>query len=76
MHPLGEDVSQLKAEDLDAKISDLSRKYMIASRLGNPHVLTQLQNLIIMYRDEQRTRMAKDKLRQNDQDLDDLINVD
>lgn len=76
MHPLGEDVSQLKTEDLDAKISDLSRKYMIASRLGNPQVLTQLQNLITMYRDEQGHRMAKDKLRQNDQDLDDLINVD
>lgn len=75
MHPLTNDLSIITDQDLDEKIRDLNKKMSIAYRLGNPEVLTQLQNLLIIYREEFKSRYMK-KSMSDDQDFDKLINVD
>lgn len=75
MHPLSDDLSNITDQELDEKIRDLNKKMSIAYRLGNPEVLTQLQNLLIIYREEFKTRYMKKSI-SDDVDLDKLINVD
>lgn len=76
INPFMEDLSQLSETDLDQKISELTKKYYQIARLGNNNLLTQVQNFIIIYRDELHSRAMKRKLSDNDDDLDQLINVD
>lgn len=80
-NPLAKDPAILSDDDLQTTISDLQKKYLIASRSPNQSVLFQIQNSITMYSEEQRKR-SNDKLReqqkQNNEDgkdLGDLINV-
>lgn len=75
MHPLSSDLSTLSDQELDEKIRDLGKKSAIAHRLGSPEMLTQLQNLLIIYREEFKSRYMKKSII-DDQDLDKLINVD
>lgn len=75
-HPFEENVRDLKEEELTKRIGELSRKFAIASRLGQKEVLTQLQTFVTIYRDELRRRAIAAKLQANDKDLDQLINVD
>jgi hypothetical protein len=51
-HPFQEDPKQLTDTELTQKISELSKKYTQASRLGNAQLLTQLQTFVTIYRDE------------------------
>jgi len=39
LHPLQEDVTLLKDDELEEKIRDLSKKYLLASRYSNQSVL-------------------------------------
>ena len=80
-NPLAKDPAILSDDDLQTTISNLQKKYLIASRSPNQSVLFQIQNSITMYSEEQRKR-SNDKLReqqkQNNEDgkdLGDLINV-
>lgn len=78
-HPLEGDLSQLKDSEVEAKLSELTRKYYQASRLGNPDLLTQLSTFVTIYRDELRKRQAKAMMSTNNvtnEDLGQLINVD
>ena len=76
-HPFEENVRALKEEELTKRIGELSRKFAIASRLGQKEVLTQLQTFVTIYRDELRRRaMQPIKTNDQDKDLDQLINVD
>jgi len=76
-HPFQEDPKQLTDTELTQKISELSKKYTQASRLGNAQLLTQLQTFVTIYRDELRRRaMQPMKTNDQDKDLDQLINVD
>jgi len=76
-HPFQEDPKQLTDTELTQKISELSKKYTQASRLGNAQLLTQLQTFVTIYRDELRRRaMQPTKTNDQDKDLDQLINVD
>lgn len=76
-HPFQEDPKQLTDTELTQKISELSKKYTQASRLGNAQLLTQLQTFVTIYRDELRRRaMQPIKANDEDKDLDQLINVD
>lgn len=76
-HPFEENVRDLKEEELTKRIGELSRKFAIASRLGQKEVLTQLQTFVTIYRDELRRRaMQPIKTNDQDKDLDQLINVD
>lgn len=76
INPLTEDLSLLSDQELDEKLSDLTKKYHISYRLGKPQLLTQLENTINIYKEERSIRYHKQKLKDNDQDLDDLINVE
>jgi hypothetical protein len=76
-HPFEEDLTALTDTQLTERISELSRKYNAAARLGKGHMLTQLQTFVTIYRDEITRRAMSSKLRANDdKDLDQLINVD
>lgn len=80
-NPLAKDPAILSDDDLQTTISNLQKKYLIASRSPNQSVLFQIQNSITMYSEEQRKR-SNDKLREQQKksnedgkDLGDLINV-
>ena len=75
-HPFQEDPKDLTDTELTQKISELSKKYTQAARLGKGQLLTQLQTFVTIYRDEVRRRAITAKFEQNDKDLDQLINVD
>ena len=75
MHPLIEDLSELKDQELEAKILDLSKKYWI---VRNPDVKYQITLLLDAYQMELKIRRSKalEQTYQNrDKDLDKLINV-
>jgi hypothetical protein len=74
-HPLEGDLSLLKDTEIEQKLIELNKKYYAAARMGSRDLLTQLSTFITIYRDELSNRYAR-KLKQNDDDLDQLINVD
>ncbi len=74
-HPLEGDLSELKDNEIEQKLIELNKKYYAAARLGSRDLLTQLSTFITIYRDELSRRYAL-KLKQNGDDLDQLINVD
>lgn len=75
-HPLEKNLSQFKDSEIDEKIQELNKKYLIAQRLGNKEILTQLSIFVNIYREEQRKRYQKILDNDIDKDLDTLINVD
>jgi hypothetical protein len=77
-NPLLQDLSTLKNEDLDNKITELMQKYFIAARSGMGGVCNQIGVLLEAYKDEQRRRHAQatQKLNSQNKNLDDYINVD
>ena len=75
-HPFQEDPKELNDTQLQERISELSKKYTQAARLGKGELLTQLQTFVTIYRDEVRRRAMQQKIQANDKDLDQLINVD
>ncbi len=75
MHPLLEDLSRLKDQELESKILDLSKKYWVAR---NPDVQYQITLLLDSYQEELRSRRAKafeQQYQNRDKGLDKLINV-
>jgi hypothetical protein len=74
-HPFEQNLSELKDSELESKISELSKKYFQAQRLGNAQLLTQIETFIIIYREEMKRRYLTQKT-DLDNDLDQLINVD
>jgi len=78
-NPLLPDLSTLKDEDVDNKITELMQKYFLASRFGQGGVMQQISVILESYKLEQITRQqnASKKLMQNrNQDLDSFINID
>ena len=74
-HPLEGDLSQLKDQEIENKLIELNKKYYAAARLGSRDLLTQLSTFITIYRDELSKRHSM-KLKNGNDDLDQLINVD
>jgi len=74
-HPFEGDLSELKDTEIEQRLIELNKKYYAAARMGSRDLLTQLSTFITIYRDELSNRYAR-KLKQNDDDLDQLINVD
>jgi hypothetical protein len=75
MHPLIDNLSHLKDQELESKILDLSKKYWVTR---NPEVQRQISMALETYNEELRARRAKalEQMYQNrDKDLDKLINV-
>jgi hypothetical protein len=78
-HPLLDDPSLLKDQDLDAKILDLGKKYGIAARMGQGMACQQISLILDAYKAEQHRRQARamaDTMKKQNGDLDSLINVD
>lgn len=78
-NPLFPNVAKLKDADIEAKLSDLNKKYMIAARSGNGALADQIVVMINHYKDEQRRRYQEEMqkaLKKQDKDFDDLINFD
>jgi hypothetical protein len=78
-HPLLDDPSKLKDQDLENKILDLSRKYHIAARMGQGGVAQQIIVALDAYKSEQHRRQMENSqtmLKKQNKGLDDLINVD
>jgi hypothetical protein len=74
-HPLENDLSVLKDNEVEQKLVELNKKYYAAARMGSKDLLTQLSTFITIYREELSRRYAI-KSQQNDGDLGQLINVD
>jgi hypothetical protein len=75
-HPFEGDLSELNDSELQAKLSELNKKYYSAARLGKNDLLTQLQTFVTIYRNEITRRAVTAKYSNDDKDLDQLINVD
>jgi hypothetical protein len=79
-HPLLENITKIKDQELENKIMDLTNKYHIAMRLGQGGVAQQIVITLEAYRLEQEHRRADSmkeiQARQKKQGLDDLVNVD
>jgi hypothetical protein len=76
IHPLQEDLSELKDSEIEAKIQDLTKKYYTAYKLGSTDMLTQISNFLIIYKEEMSKRYYEKSKKELDGDLDQLINVD
>lgn len=77
-NPLIEDMTTLKDGDLDARLSDLNKKYNISMRMGNGSVARQIAVVIeaVRYEIVRRQQDASKKLlEKQNKDLDGLINV-
>jgi hypothetical protein len=75
MHPLVNDLSQLKDSELESKIQDLTRKYFSTNNL---QVRTQITMILDTYREEMAKRRADEyqkMINSRNKDLDKLINV-
>jgi hypothetical protein len=75
MHPLVNDLSQLKDSELESKIQDLTRKYFSTN---NFQVRTQITMILYTYREEMAKRRADEyqkMINSRNKDLDKLINV-
>lgn len=77
-NPLLQDLSKIKNEDLDNKITELMQKYFVAARGGMGSVCNQINVILEAYRDEQRRRHAQSsqKLINQNKHLDDYISRD
>ncbi len=74
-HPLEEDLSKLKDNEVEEKLQELSRKYFLAQRLGKPELLTQIGTFVTIYKQEMSKRLLSKSQLPYDTDLDQLINV-
>ena len=77
-NPFVDNLSELKIPDLEAKITELSKKYFIAANSGNGHLAEQILVVLDQYRVELRTRnLSQTNLptRLGDTDIDDLIKI-
>jgi hypothetical protein len=78
-NPLVDDLSNLKDQDVDDKIRELSKKYLTASRLPDQSLARQVREMLTIYKQELLKRQNKqfsDAQKKRDQDLDTLINVE
>jgi len=77
-NPLLADLTKIKNEQLEEKITELTKKFTIAARSGQGSVCQQIQIILESYRAEQQRRYdveMKKQLKQN-KNLDDFINID
>ena len=73
--PRGTDLSNLKDNEVEEKLQELTRKYFTAQRLGKTELLTQIGMFVTMYKQELSNRHLEKTKMNFDGDLDQLINV-
>lgn len=79
LHPLLGNLNKIKDADLEAKILELSKKYVIAARMGQGGLADQILMVLEAHKEEQSCRhdaAMKKVIGKQDKDLDDLINVE
>lgn len=79
LHPLIEKISEMKDLDIENKISELQKKYFIASKIGNSDLCYQIVSILEEYNLEKTQRLLekqKISLKNQEKNLDDLINID
>lgn len=77
-NPLLEDLTSLKDQELETRLSDLGRKQGIAFRIGNSALAMQVSIVIEAVREEMARRQSeatKKLLEKQNKNLDGLINV-
>ena len=72
LHPIEEDLNKYTTPQIESKLQDLSKKFYMTR---NPEVKNQMSTLIEMYRIELRSRYVKEMAKNQDKDLDNLINI-
>lgn len=72
LHPLEDNLDKYTTPQIEEKLQELSKKFYMTR---NPDVKVQMSTLIEMYRIELRSRYAKEMAKNQDKDLDNLINV-
>lgn len=75
MHPLIDNLTELKISELENRISDLTRKYFST---GNSEVRSQIVLILDTYKGELARRQQQEyekMIRSRDKDLDKLIKV-
>ncbi len=77
-NPLIPDLSKIKNDELENKIQELMKKYLIASRSGQGAVCDQIITWLDAYKSEQQKRHDENnkKMLQKTKDYDDLINIE
>ena len=77
-NPLLPDLTAIKTQDLDNKITELMKKYFIAARSGMGGVCEQINVILEAYKDEQRLRHIQSwqKLVSQNKYLDDYVSRD
>jgi hypothetical protein len=77
-NPLLEDLTQVKDQELESRMTDLNKKYNIALRMGNSAIAMQIAIVIQSIREEVLRRQqeaSKKLLAKQNKDLDGLINI-
>lgn len=74
-HPFEQNLSELKDNELEEKVQELTKKYYQAYRLGKPELLTQISTFVTIYKDELSKRYRERTQQELNGDLDQLINV-
>ena len=77
-NPLINDFSNLKDSELESRMTDLNKKYIIALRMGNGTLAFQISVVIESLREETTRRQneaIKKLMQKQNKDLDGLINV-
>lgn len=77
-NPLLTDLTKIKTEDLELKITELMKKFTIAARSGQGGICQQISVVLEAYKSEQHRRYleANKKLASQNKSFDDIINVD
>lgn len=76
MHPLVNNITELKESDLELKISDLTRKYFMTN---NSQLQQQISDVLEVYKEalsERRRITWEQTMESRNKDLDKLIKVD
>lgn len=76
-HPLAPNVSELKDDELYAKITELGNKMNAAYRLGSGDVLRQMQMIMAGYQEELSRRNTKklEEMTKNNPKFDKIIDI-
>lgn len=77
MHPLAPDLTQLKDDELSAKLNELNKKLNWAYRMGNGALVGQLRMIIEDYQSEltRRNQKVLEDLAKKSGDFDKIINI-
>jgi len=75
MHPLSNNLSTLKDNELENKIQELTRKYFMTSNYEVQHQITMLLDLHKEELAQRQAKMWQNQFEKRNKDLDKLINV-